>query len=515
MECEAQSANNQSKLSKKTPCPQPVEKKTGGLRSLFSFFRGSAHRRGLGSDRSDGDQDSSRSKRGQLGSSFSTQSLPARRPSTTASEPLPGILSDSVETLHAQIRPPFSHRPSSSSSSCSSYGSETSSTPGTTPSNSSSSSLRSGELLGGARSNASLKKRASESYRTAPSPLSTVTAAKNYPYILPHQMRAPEHDYSHHESKQPVKRKNSISRIMSMRRAQSTPDLSGDGFQGSPFPRPRSSSSKRKSTSLPTEYTIQEKLDHKAILGADPAGGGFYRYPGAENENIRRAGPRPGFRRPPGPDQWKRNSWAGLDDNGGIDPAHLGVNGRRGMRRDPRPGGLPGFRRNVASEVILEESSDADPLSPDRRRFSELPSPTSAWCNGGPQVQGAPPVPSVPAGFAQRSTPTLSSTESSATLDTPASSAVSSLHEGETTPTGREDVRLSFSLEATSDVPVMQKLRSEATKLVTALASEETKLRTLQPENCVSTMQVPMIKVVQLSPPYAAFANRLFSNEGR
>lgn len=437
-----------------SPRPQPESmQKKNSFRSLFSFFKGSASKRARA--QADHDAQVSPAQSASIGSSFSTTSLPnaARRPSTVetcASEPVPGREPsglDSDSSLPSQIRPPFTQRPTSSSSSSSSYenGSETSTTT-TTPTNSSASSLRSGPGPEPSRSNPSLKKskRVSECYRTSPSPLSTVTDARNYPYILPHslahQPHPPPTERANHEK---PNRRNSISRLMSMR-ARSTPDLTADIPPVPPLPRTTSKS--RRKSFAPTPATAQDVLDHRAILGADPAAGsGFYRYPmmGKEPAPARRStglGPR---RPPAGGDQWKRNSWGGhYDGDAAMDPRNMGGNGRGSQRRDARGRGTQSFRRNVATQVILEESHDAaEAAAPNRRRHSEI-APPDGWDGSALQAE---PVPPIPASYLQ------CSSSSSDEPSTEASTASTSASSVSTASTVSEDGKLQQSLYSNWD----------------------------------------------------------------
>lgn len=101
-------------------------------------------------------------------------------------------------------------------------------------------------------------------------------------------------------------------------------------------------------------YTDQEKIERMSILGADPAGYGYYLYPTSEKEasNKRNSGTRPPGR-PGYAGDWKR-------DNRGPHPD--GPGGGRGASGSPRgwkDGRGRGFRKTVAQQAIPEESSDA------------------------------------------------------------------------------------------------------------------------------------------------------------
>ncbi|RPB02637.1 hypothetical protein L873DRAFT_1826662 [Choiromyces venosus 120613-1] len=318
----------------------------------------------------------------------------------------------STTSLPAQIRPPFAfHTPSSSSSSTSSleFASDAS-TAATSPSASSPSvlikSLSSQSISTLNHSTTSLSstpsretsptrtqssaksskmsKRAPENYRKQPSPLSTVTDAHS-PYMLP---TAPESSLLHERpnSFQP-KRRSSLGNYI-LRRTQSHPDLTDFTTDDlPPFPqmpisaptsRPGSSNSTLSSRTLslrrksgkadvetPTSYSTQEKIEHRSILGADPAGAGFYLYPTAQPENSSTrsssssssSSSRSGSRgRPPVNGNMdgdsRGNTWTGPDEHNnsrGMPPAGRGW-------RDPRGGWS--FRRSVTQQVILEEVGD-------------------------------------------------------------------------------------------------------------------------------------------------------------
>ncbi|PWW76738.1 hypothetical protein C7212DRAFT_279730 [Tuber magnatum] len=320
----------------------------------------------------------------------------------------------STTSLPAQIRPPFAfHAPSSSSSSSSSassieFVSDTStaatsssvsspSVPIKSPSSQSISILnRSTTSLSSTpsretsptRTQSSTKppkmpKRAVGDYSKQPSPLSTVTDA-HPPYILP---TAPESPVLHERpnSFQP-KRRSSLGDYI-LRRTQSHPDLTDFTTDDlPPFPqmpisaptsRPGSSSSALSSRTLSlrrrsgktdmeaaTSYSIQEKIEHRSILEADPAGTGFYLYPTARPEISNRrsssgsssSSSRSGSwgRTPMGgnmSDDLRRNSRTGPDGRSvrSMPPAGRGW-------RDPRGG--RSFGGSVAQQVILEEVGD-------------------------------------------------------------------------------------------------------------------------------------------------------------
>lgn len=373
-------------------------------------------------------REASAKNRGNEALAFSTISLPTRARSSTSSTSSPYDDEDeefnssiphaehgasrkthSTISLPGQIRPPFAfHAPSSSSSSASSleFVSDVS-TAATSPSASSpsvliqssspQSTLTPNHSTTSLSSNPSretsptrtqsltkpskMSKRALENYRKHPSPLSTVTDAHS-PYILP---TAPEPPVLHERpnSFQP-KRRNSLSNYI-LRRTQSHPDLTDFTTDDLPqFPqlpvsaptsRPGSAASSRTLSrrrrsgkadiGAPTSYSTQEKIEHRSILGADPAGAGFYLYPPAQSEiSSRRGGSHSGSsgsrsgsrgRAPMGgnmsDDPRRNNSWTGLDGHNarGMPPAGRGW-------RDPRGG--RSFGRSVTQQVILEEVGD-------------------------------------------------------------------------------------------------------------------------------------------------------------
>ncbi|KAG0641957.1 hypothetical protein HOY80DRAFT_684057 [Tuber brumale] len=319
----------------------------------------------------------------------------------------------STTSLPARIRPPFAfHVPSSSSSSSSTSSIEfvsDASTAATSPSVSSPSvlinSLSSLSISALNHSTTSLSstpsretsptrtqssaksskmsKRAPENHSKQPSPLSTVTDAHS-PYMLP---TAPESPVLHERSNtfQP-KRRGSLSNYI-LRRTQSHPDLTDfttDDLPpflqmptSAPTSRPGLSSSTLSSRTLslrrrtgkanteaPTSYSTQEKIEHRSILGADPAGAGFYLYPTARSEIPSRrsssgnssGGSRSGSwgRAPMGGnmgDDSRRNIWTGPDGHNarGMPPAGRGWRDSRGGRS---------FRKSVTQQVILEEVGD-------------------------------------------------------------------------------------------------------------------------------------------------------------
>ncbi|CUS15383.1 unnamed protein product [Tuber aestivum] len=229
-----------------------------------------------------------------------------------------------------------------------------------------------------------MSKRAMENYSKQPSPLSTVMDAHS-PYILPTAPKPPVLDERPNSFRS--KHRSSLSSYI-LRRTQSHPDLTDfttDDLPtflqmpiSAPTSRPGSSSSALSSRTLslrrrsgkadmevPTSYFTQEKIEHRLILGADPAGAGFHLYPTPHSGfSSRRSSPgsssggsrsRSWERGPMGrnmSDDPRRNSWTGPDGHNvhGIPPAARGW-------RDPRGG--RSFRGGVTQQVILEEVGDA------------------------------------------------------------------------------------------------------------------------------------------------------------
>lgn len=124
-------------------------------------------------------------------------------------------------------------------------------------------------------------------------------------------------------------------------------------------------------------YTDQEKIERMSILGADPAGYGYYLYPTSEKEasNRRNSGTGPPGR-PGYVGDWKKDNWGSRSDGPGGGRGNSGAPPRAWKDSRGR-----GFRRAVAQQAIPEEASDAfDPENmmsqPNKpsRRFSN---PTS------------------------------------------------------------------------------------------------------------------------------------------
>jgi len=115
----------------------------------------------------------------------------------------------------------------------------------------------------------------------------------------------------------------------------------------------------------PTAYSEQEKIEHQSILGADPAGYGFYLYPKTAvavlNEKTS-----------------KVDYYGGPYSNSGVNSASgRGTGNDGGSRRWREPKGGRNFRRNVTSQVIVEEEAnegqEEPPVSRPQRRHSEVP----------------------------------------------------------------------------------------------------------------------------------------------
>lgn len=329
---------------------------------------------------------------------FSTASLPTR---TSTGEDEDDDNSDndfsrtvghwhSTTSLPSQVRPPFArHSPTSSSSSASSFEFPSdASTAATSPSNSSPSvlikSLSSAsiatadsvtsvvssmehnspptQLSTGSLKTTKTSKRVSDSYRKQPSPLSSVMDAHS-----PYTPQISTRDY------QP-KRRSYLGGLL--RRSQSHPDLA-DLTQADlpplppmptiPTSRPTSltpSISRAKSfrnkfvdpkkSAGSSGYTDQEKIERMLILGADPAGYGYYLYPASEKEasNRRTSGTGPPGR-PGNVGDWRRDNWGSRSDG------HGGGRGSNGAPRAWKDSRGRGFRTTVAQQAIPEEASDA------------------------------------------------------------------------------------------------------------------------------------------------------------
>lgn len=376
-------------------------KKQRSLRSLFSFLKSSKKV-----------SEYYYPSRGSAlkGQSFSTFSLPAQVPigegedDESSDTDSPRGRWHSTTSLPSQVRPPFAcHTPSSSSSSASSleFPSDTS-TAATSPSNSSPSilikSLSSASIVtmnstASATSTRSMEhnsppnqaltkstkmskssKRATDSYRKQPSPLSSVMDAHS-PYTFPTIPQTSTHE------NQP-KRRSSLGNFL-LRRTQSHPDLADLTQEylpplppmpaSAPSSRPTSSSSsisraktfRRRSGDLRKTdgmggYTEDQKIERMSILGADPAGYGYYLYPTSEkkisSQKNSRMSPPSGKRGRPGyVDDWKRNSWggAGSDGFGGGRVSNAGPSGKAWKDSRGRS-----FRRTV-TQAIPEEAGDA------------------------------------------------------------------------------------------------------------------------------------------------------------
>lgn len=217
-----------------------------------------------------------------------------------------------------------------------------------------------------------------EPYHKQPSPLSTVMDAQP-PYKLPAHQTLPS--YERRNSFQP-KRRNPLSRIL-LRRTQSNPDLaqlSDSAPAVPPIPATAPSRPSTASRSLspsgsparsrtfrkrpleavqPTAYSKEDKIEHRSILFADPAGLGYYLYPTTDRDSIIRkniAGRR--LARPLSPsmtDDQQRNSWPSIDSSS-TDSSHQNALGTRAWR-DCRG---RSFRSDISvlAQVIPEETGD-------------------------------------------------------------------------------------------------------------------------------------------------------------
>lgn len=391
-----------------TQSPPKTIKKQRSLKSLFSFFKS------LKQDRKspsipESHYPNNRPFTKALG--LSTASLPAQ---TSMGEDEDDENPDydsprtighwhSTTSLPSQVRPPFArHSPTSSSSSASSFEFPSdASTAATSPSNSSPSVLikslssasvviadpatsvvssmehNSPPIQPSAKSPKMTKtsKRVSDNYQKQPSPLSSVMDAHS-PYTP--QMSTQDH--------QP-KRRSYLGNLL--RRSQSHPDLA-DLTQAdlpplppmpmlAPSSRPTTPASSisraksfRKKFADPKKsggfggYTDQEKIERISILGADPAGYGYYLYPTSEKEasNKRNSGTGPPGR-PGYVGDWKRDNWGSRPDGPG------GGRGNNGAPRAWKDSRGRGFRKTVAPQAIPEEAGDVfDSESKPNRRFS-------------------------------------------------------------------------------------------------------------------------------------------------
>jgi len=346
-------------------------KNKSSFRSLFSIFRSSKP-----------------AKEGAIATSYSTSFLPsgARRSFPASERSSDTDLSSDDAALSAislpdQIKLPFSYTPSSSSSSASSFDfASDASTTATTPSNSSpsvlmkASDMSSGEL----QTEKSLpKKRFLEGRRKLPSPLSTVTDAHNSPYMLP-SPPASEVLRERHSSFQP-NRRNSLGRLLS-RAYRSNPDLTkfDDGDSNSAHIMPSSAPSSRPGSSGDSSMRSrklgkkknggekgradsekrtnpeQERMERRSILGADPAGVGFYLYPKTAQPEL--------------PSQKVNVVGGGRSGLSGPD------NGRRAWREQKGRS----FQRTIATPMIVEEEGNGNdtyavsPFPNPQRRHSRL-----------------------------------------------------------------------------------------------------------------------------------------------
>lgn len=273
-----------------------------------------------------------------------------------------------------------------------------------------------------------------------------------------------------------------------MRRAQSTPELAHEEDHA-PMTMPKKNAHKRKGAPKATEYTPQEKLEHKAILGADPVGFGFHRYPISEKDQfapVRRPGPGP---RRPGPgDPWKRNSWGGYDGDGARDPANIAGNSRRGPRRDPRGD----FRRNVASQVIVEEGDVQDSSAQNQRRNSEAPGSSGAWSNTTPS-EGSISAESSHHSISASESEKISPATSISSTPVPKTAApVITVAEVADAVSPTEEKTVAKPVEDESSSQVLRVLQQEAMKFLDTSSAETEKP---MQHNATGMLQLPMIKV--------------------
>lgn len=398
-------------------------KKKSSFRSLFSIFR--------------------RSSKADITSGYpqkNTESSAAS--STTSTTFLPSEVrlpdaqlikkdyeaSASTISLPAEISPPFSRTPSTSSASTLSMenGSEAS-TAITTPSTSSPSVLMkaiSPEAIGSTstpeqpRGNSPprdsvilcMKEKRNSTDMAGWSP-SKITDA-NSPFPVHHTTTGKNEDLEQLK----MKRRNSF-KGMILRRSKSNPDLCSDDDElptnrRSPS-RPSSVASNASSSSglarrlsrrtsskgihgldpdaVPNP--VRHREEHLLILGADPSGSSFYLYPTTKQEVLQRrksnvsqaaARPIPRKRYTTSVDDYKRRSWGGVDGSrvdtsDGPPPRPRPV--MRGALRPPSS-----FRGNVATQVIVEEGSDvgdSQKIMPPRRH-SAVPGQYDDWHMRGP-----------------------------------------------------------------------------------------------------------------------------------
>jgi hypothetical protein len=243
-----------------------------------------------------------------------------------------------------------------------------------------------------------------ESHGMRPSPLSHMSVPGPNPYILPSPPSSPIL-HERRNSFQP-KRRNSLGRLLA-RGHQSNPDLSRpfdyDGVP--PIPRVPSSASSRSSyvpqakskmsrkrekgradLEKPTSYSKQERIEHQSILGADPAGFGFYLYPKAPAQELSQKNSKVDYYGGSfGGGTSRRGSWAGMSADNGS---------RRGAWRDQRG---CSFRGNVASQIIMEEETNdfyqEKSAVQTQRRHSESPMHGGQWRQSRLEAAAAPVPP--------------------------------------------------------------------------------------------------------------------------
>jgi hypothetical protein len=122
----------------------------------------------------------------------------------------------------------------------------------------------------------------------------------------------------------------------------------------------------------PTSYSKQERIEHQSILGADPAGFGFYLYPKTPAQDLSQKNSKVDYYGGSfGGGTSRRGSWGGMSADNGS---------RRGAWRDQRG---CSFRGNVASQIIMEEETNdfyqEKSAVQTQRRHSESPMHGGQW----------------------------------------------------------------------------------------------------------------------------------------
>lgn len=236
-----------------------------------------------------------------------------------------------------------------------------------------------------------------------PSPLSSKSLPAHSPYILPSPPPSPIL-HERRNSFQP-KRRNSLGRLLA-RGYQSSPDILRplDCGAVSSMPRtpssaslsgPSSSDSRTKSSrrrekgradlEKPTSYSQQERIEHRSILGADPAGSGFYLYPKTSTQKLSQKDSKVDYYGGSSTSGGTagRNSWSGMS---GDNASRRGWKDQRGR----------GFRGNVASQIIVEEEGGENYQEPPsiqtQRRRSEVPMHNGQWRQSRLEAGAVPPA---------------------------------------------------------------------------------------------------------------------------